>query len=701
MKTTRLLMLIVFVTQLSIVFADNHLSLTPPEVDTSKWKCRYCLVEEGWSGEVEGGFGYVSDSSWKFGEYTGLNEEGGFLIANANVHYRNADAGYTDLLLTNVGLDSSSLSIEGGVQGRYKLFLTYDEIAHYISNTGSSPYQGAGSDSLTLPTGWVTAGTTGGMTSLAADLKNVGLETHRKNLGVGVSLTPSSHWEYGVTFRHDTKEGTKRAAGSFFFDSAQLIEPVDYVTDEIGAFASYTANKWQANLAYIGSTFSNNNKSLTWDNAYTPIVANADEGQLALPPDNQFHQIILSAGYDISERSRLSGDIAIGHMEQDESLVAATQNTNFGPLAVPSSNSANAEADTVNAKIRYISAPTNKLRLTAAYHYNDRDNKTPQLTYDWVTTDAFLATPRTNLPYSFTQGLLKLKADYNLAKGTRLGVGYDLDKRERTFQEIEKTNEDTLWGDLRLRRIKNMFFKLKLVHSKRDGSTYEAVSAIDPPENVLIRKYNMADRVRNSLEFHANITPESPYTVGLEFDIAENDYDNSVLGLTDSRETSINIDVTTMVSEATSINAFIGYEVIESNQVGSQTFSTPDWWASNDDSFNNFGFGVAQVVIRDKLNIGADYTRSSSTGKITVTSGAPDPAFPDLSTDLDIFRLYADYHYGDNLYLRAAYWHERYDSDDWALDGVSADTIPKLLSLGELSPSYSVNVIKLSMGYKF
>ena len=51
--------------------------------------------------------------------------------------------------------------------------------------------------------------------------------------------------------------------------------------------------------------------------------------------------------------------------------------------------------------------------------------------------------------------------------------------------------------------------------------------------------------------------------------------------------------------------------------------------------------------------------------------------------------------------LRAAYWYERYDANDWAVDGVSSDTIPNVLSFGEGSPTYGINVIKLSMIYKF
>ena len=136
MKTTQYIVFIALTTSLGSVIAADDSSI--PVVDTSNWHCKYCVVEEGWSGEIELGAGYVSDDSFKFGEYTGLNEKGGFFIGNADMYYRAEDASYIDLSVSRLGLDSRSLSIEGGVQGKYKLFLNYDEIPHFISRLGTT-----------------------------------------------------------------------------------------------------------------------------------------------------------------------------------------------------------------------------------------------------------------------------------------------------------------------------------------------------------------------------------------------------------------------------------------------------------------------------------------------------------------------------------------------------------------------------------
>ncbi|MGD8618195.1 MAG: MtrB/PioB family outer membrane beta-barrel protein, partial [Gammaproteobacteria bacterium] len=258
--------------------ADTSEAEIPAGVDLSRWECEYCIFESGFSGEVEGGAGYVSDNSYKFGEYNGLQDDGAYLIGNATARYRDENAGYLDLRLRDPALDTRSLDIDGGRQGSYRLFLDYDEIPHYISDSARTPYGGSGKENLRLPSNWDNAGTTAGMTELDASLQDANLKTKRKRLGVGVSIIPARKWETAVKVQHEVKDGQMATAGSFFFDAAQLVEPIDYVTDQVEVSATYTTRKWQSRLAYYGSFFNNHKDSLTWDNAYSGV----ERGQLAL-----------------------------------------------------------------------------------------------------------------------------------------------------------------------------------------------------------------------------------------------------------------------------------------------------------------------------------------------------------------------------------------------------------------------------------
>ena len=692
--------LVVLCLPVAVCDAANTLAVAiPAGVDVSRWSCSYCAFEQGYSGEIEAGVGFVSKDSFKFGEYNGLNDKGPFLIGNATARYRDNNAAYLDLQVRNLGLDSRSINIEGGRQGRYRLFLNYDEIPHYISDRARTPYGGNGSATLQLPSGWLAAGSTAGMTGLAASLQEVELKSQRKRLGVGASYSPASHWETGVRFRHEVRDGQKGIAGSFFFNAAQLIEPIDYVTNEAEVSVSYATRLWQFRLAYYGSFFSNHDPSLTWQNAYNPIVAGAVSGQLALPPSNLFHQLLLSSGYQLSRRTRINGDIAIGRMEQDEDLLAATTNPGLA-VALPRA-SANARIDTLTASLKLNSALSNKLRLKAAYRYNDRDNKTPSEQFNWVTTDAFAAYARRNLPYSFTDQKLNLGGDYRFNKRVRLGAGYDYAKKDRTHQEVDQTAEGTLWGKVSVRSDSNIDLSVRAAHAERNASGYHPVNETDPPQNPLLRKYNMADRSRDSGSMQAGFNSFEKISLQLSVDMSHDRYSESVLGLTASRDISYNADAWVVLSSMTSLHAFAGREQIKSEQAGSQSFSVADWFARNDDTIDNLGFGMKYQLIRHKLNIGADYVLSHSVGKISIETGAAGADFPDLKSDLITVKLYADYRLERNLTLYAVYWYENYHASDWTRDGVDPATISNVIGFGLDSPDYDVRAVMLSLRYRF
>ena len=703
MKTSNQLLLLGMLTALSAAAAaaDSTGGAGQAPVDTSQWKCESCKFEQGVSGTVDAGAGYVSDKSAKFGEYNGLNEKGPFFIGDAAVRSRNEDGTYWNLNVSNLGLKTRSIDAEGGLQGKYKMLLKYDELPHALYDAAQTPFIGVGGASLTLPAGFP-APTTAGM-PLAGTMQQVDLGTERKRLGVGASWMPLRDWEYAVNFRHETKDGMKSTAGAFFVNASQLVQPVDYVTDQLDASASYTSGKLQAKLAYYGSTFRNNNDALNWQNPFTflPGFPGAGAGQLALAPDNQFHQILASAGYQFNERTRASGDIAFGRMTQNEGFLASTLNTTLAVPGLPAT-SLNGRVATVDANLKLTSAVTDRLRLNAAYIYNDRENQTPQLTYPSVSTDMFTGAPRTNLPYSFTLEKFKLSADYRASTSLWAAIGADSDSRKRTFQEVETTREDTVWGRITSRLGDKFDLTLKLAHGERSNSGYQAVAAITPPENPLMRKYNMAGgRTRETAGLRVDIAVHERVNLGLGAAASEDKYSESTIGLLNGKDYLINGDLSVMFTQDTSLHLFANHQEIKSKQAGSQTFSTPDWSGENNDTIDFFGLGVKHVAIKDKLDIGADYSLTRTKGNMSVNTGASNPAFPSTTTTRDSLKLYATYRLKDNMSLLASYWYEHYTSNNWMLDGVTPSTIPNVLTLGEQSPRYNVSVVRLALRYKF
>ena len=230
---------------------------------------------------------------------------------------------------------------------------------------------------------------------------------------------------------------------------------------------------------------------------------------------------------------------------------------------------------------------------------------------------------------------------------------------------------------------------------------YQVVPGITPPENPLLRKYNMANRTRETAGLRADIAAAENVNLGLGVDWSEDKYSDSTIGLTSGKDFNLNGDITVILAPQTSLHLFANHQEIESKQFGSQTFSTPDWSGQNKDTIDLVGLGVKHTVIENKLDVGADYAYTRSKGEIIVSNGLSGPSFPNLSTSLNSLKLYATYRLKDNVSLQAGYWYERYDSRDWMLDGVAPSTIPNVLALGLQPPQYHVNVIRLSVRYKF
>lgn len=331
-------------------------------VDTSQWKCETCPFEKaGTAVTVEAGVGAVSDDSARFGDFTGLQKKGAFAVLGGNARYR-TDAGvYGDVEASDLGLDSRSLQAVVGREGVYRLKFGYSELPRHLYEGARTPFLGTGSGNLTLPFG--PQPTTTAM-PLASTLQGADIGYKRSRIDGGVSWNMASEWTTRLALRHDVRDGTDRMGGSFFSSASHLVVPVDQVTDTLEASASYVSGKLHATVAYQGSLFRNGTDSVTWANPFTPIVTGATQGRLALAPDNEFHQLLASGGYEITPQIRASAEVAAGRMTQDAAFLAATLNPNLAVGALPAA-SLRGQVDTFNANVRVSATPMPEPSSTA------------------------------------------------------------------------------------------------------------------------------------------------------------------------------------------------------------------------------------------------------------------------------------------------------------------------------------------------
>ena len=674
-------------------------------VDTSQWKCESCpFPEKGATGTVEAGVGVVSDDSATFGNYTGLDSQGAHLILGGAVADRGDGGGYfADLSAADLGIDTRSLAARIGREGLYSLQLGYAEIPRYFADGARTPFLGNGGSALTLPVGaGFPAGDTASM-PLAGTLRPVDLGYNAKRFDLGGKWIGQDHWTYRMSLRRDVRDGTKPTAGSFYSTASQLASPVDETTDQLELAVSYATRQLQATLGYQLSQFRNGNAALTWENPFAPVVADATRGQLALAPDNEFHQIFGSLGYQITPTIRASADAAYGIGKQNADFLAPTLNASLLP-SVPGlpAPSLDGKVKTFNFNAKLTATPMDGLRVNAIYALDIRDNETAILSYPMVATDIFVSPDlRSNTPFDLTQDRIKLNADYRGFETWKLSGGVDWDRRERSYQEVVTTRETTLWGRATVQPIEELMLALKLSRADRSNSTYGTAYWFGSDNNPLMRKFNLAARKRGTVGARADWAVSETVSLGLGGDWSKDDYDKTEIGLTEAESANLLADVTVALSEQTSFYGFVQAEKIRSRQAGSQAFAAPDWHAVNKDRFEVFGLGVKHAAIPDKLDLGADISISRARSDVSVQTSIDEPRFPSGKTSVDVVKLYASYKLNDRMWLNGAYWYESYRSADWRLDGVQAGTVYNLLSFGNQAPRYSVNVLRVSVRYAF
>ena len=387
--------------------------------------------------------------------------------------YRGESGYYADVMATDLGLDIRRLEAQSGREGLYNFRLGYAEIPRYFADGATNPVSRQWRQYLDTARGLPGRrhGIDAAVHDAAAD--RAGLQ--------GQPFRPDRHLDRPAELHLPRRPAARRARWHQADCRLLLLHRV--AARGAGGLHRPISSRWprlyvtprlQATLAYQLSQFSNGNESLTWSNPFLPVVPGATQGQLAQAPDNQFHQIVGSIGYQVMPTLRASADFAVGRMTQNADYLASTLNASLAPSvpALPSA-SLDGSTDTYNGNVKLTYTPMDNLRVNAIYAWDVRDNETAVQSYPMVSTDMFLApTPRSNTPFSLTQNRFKINADYRGPGTWKLNGGIDWDSRERTYTEVVNTTETTLWGRASVQALENLGLSFNLAHGDRNPSTY-------------------------------------------------------------------------------------------------------------------------------------------------------------------------------------------------------------------------------------
>lgn len=706
--------------------------------------------------QIELGVGYVSEDSFKFGNYTGLNDKGASLIGNIDLNRRNeANTHYFSLTGRNLGLSSRNLTVEGGEQGNYGLRFEYDEIPRYFSDTYQTPYLGAGSTRLTQPAGITDGATVAAMAGLADNMKPYNVKTQRKGLGFGITKELSRGWDVDFGYKRENKDGNKLTGAMIQTGTGGsrgvviVPEPVNYSTDQFEATARYSDEKLQFQFGYYGSLFKNANDAVTWDNLFTGS-GNAT-GSYGLAPDNEFHQVNASGRYVLSKATNLSANLSFGRMTQNDqflpySTAGAFAGTTTAPL-LPTS-SLNGKVYTSNVSLRLNSKLAPKLNLTAGLRYDDRDNKTPISTFLYVAGDrnAGLSaatnsgTRRRNMPLDITKQSVYADFDYHLTAATTVKLGYDFHQVRHNYEPTTGDKEHTLKTEVKHRFGDMVSAAASYAYSDRKASAYNGAAPLAATYDAVylatlaggttgrtypwleaptLRKYFLADRQRDKFGATANVSPSERLDLQFGAHYMRDKYPDTMagIGLTKASNWIASFDANLQATDKLSGNFFASVDQYKADQNGAHLNNAAMATQAEQGTIPASNLGVTTLSDRTltlglgvrykptaKYELGGNVSHSDSKGRSDFVAGsavtiAP---VPNLVSRVSRLEMFSRYDLKKDLTVVVKFAHERYSAADWAWDApLTLTSVTSVVGTNHTSPNYSINFVGVSLAYKF
>jgi len=617
--------------------------------------------------KVNAGIGYVSKDNQRFGQYTGLHEDGAYPLLDVFLVKRDEGTG-TWLIFSgrNLGLDNRELRFEHSRQGDWGYSIDYSQIPRYDPYTVTTTLSGIGTTTQTV----------GG----SPTAQEYHLKTERDILTIGLNKEVSNNLNFQVKFSNEKKDGERLWGQGHFSNWRFLTDPINQTTRQIDATFNYTTERLQLSGGYYGSSFENRNNLLNVPGC--AIFTGCD--QMALPPDNQSHQLHLAGRYSFSNTTHGTFKLAYARSTQNESFATT-------PVA-GAPDSLDGRIDTTLVQAGLNARPMPKLSLRANVRYEHRDDKTPVFVYfpSNFGTPTTATSDGTNEPRDIKTTAGRFEAAYRLPNNFRLTGGLDYVQKERNSPPVrsvsyrEKTDETTLRAELRRSISETLTGALSLIHSERGGSDWLVntfvSSATFATSSNQVAPLHLADRDRDMVRLTLNWMPTEPLSVNVRLDQARDQYSGRGFSVVDQavrKGKAENYSVDLAYSFTDKVQGTAWYSVndtgLESQLCRSSNGDvcvpgTQQVWGSHVQNLaDSFGLGLRAKLTR-KLELSAELTESKVRDVIALNSIAGTAVTPIddvINTRITSLKLSAKYALQKNSGVRVMYSYDRYRTDDW------------------------------------
>jgi MtrB/PioB family decaheme-associated outer membrane protein len=500
-----------------------------------------------------------------------------------------------------------------------------------------------------------------------------------------------------------------------------VAQPVDERTHQVTAAAKLAKETWSAEVEYLASIFDNDNKSFFVENPLLEdnetVATTSSLGRQTVSPNNMAHQVSVSSAIMLptDHPSRLAGTFSYGMRLQDDDFIPYTSNPDPddqpGPLP---RNDLDGKVQTILGNLSYTARPTRDLDIGARYRIYDLDDNSNKITFnEWVPYDN-LPADATNLRAkgnSYTRQNVDLDASYRIARSVKLTSEFGWESWDRSNnRDARHTNEYSGGVGFDIRPASRVRFQTGWGISYRKLNSYQQLNPTELPQ---LRKYDLADRLRNELTWRAFAQFCDEFSGSLSGSLAYDDYDDTRFGLTDGEFWNIGVDLDYVPARWLSISGWYAYDVIEYKQrsmtrdsVADLPSTTPDniWKSKADDDAHTAGVNAVLTVVPEWLDIDARYVFQKGRAK-TRSNGNPNSGNPvnwpsikytlhQVETDLVI-------HAHERLDLITGYAFQRGRYRNFQTDPLGVNLGGKEIYLNNKTDDYAAHIVSLTARYEF
>lgn len=705
-------------------------------------------------GKVELGMQYVSQDNYTFGQYNGLYQQGLLPTLDVDYRYWQPNNGGPDLAWNAYLQDFGSRVAEGsfsvGQPRHFRVTAEFDQQLQVSNDSGKTPFSG---NPLNLPDNWVASNTTGGMTALTSSLDSFNQKLERDQYLLSYLQQIDKHWSMETRFSTENKQGKQTTGAAFYIDAANphaaiLPQDINQTTNDFDLSFRYNGEQFHMDISYLYSEFENDKEGLQWQNPYaTNTNPNVDYpngyGQMGVAPDSDLNQLRLVASYLFTPTIRVYGDTSWSRASQDDNYLPYTINPTLVIAEPLPRNSLDGEVDTSVVNAGVMLQPLDKLSLELKYHYYDRNNDSPRDGYLYPPGDSFNQ-PNSeftiyNRPYDITKNRFEARGSYRLPKQARLSLLYQYENINRYNAAVRETDENSLEAALRFLPFNNTNAQFSLGYSDREASTYnwnQSYYALLDTELInqtpdsqryenhpLLSQYYLSNREQWQAKFNINYLASQHWNHNLDLLWNDNDYDKTSLGLKKEEHFNGTFSSSYIPAQAWSLTAYYSFDYYQAKQDGrafrggaekNAFVVTPpypqasdparDWSTDPETMVNAVGLNVSWDIRPGQWDTELDYSFVDTTIEQNFNAaGSNDLAgesLPDDTSRMHHVKWDANYYYSKAMSFSFSYQYYYLIEDNWALDGVTTDTIDKVLFTGEKAPNDSIHVVGVSVLYR-